>query len=83
MTDLHNQYKSYLEDQDYGLGAALEYAKIKPTLYTTAQALVSTADFQSGEFVTIKHYGFINSKHWYICNDAQCLPENHLTRFCI
>lgn len=83
MEDLYTQYESYSEDQDYGLGAALEYAKIKPTLYTTAQSTVSTADFQAGEFVSLKHYGLANGKHWYICNGGPCLPEDHLTRFCI
>lgn len=57
--------------------------KRKEELYRTAQALVSCAHFEKGDFVSVKYY-FTDEKgvNWYICNGKVAYPQNHLTRFC-
>ena len=62
------------------------------TLYVTAKAVVSCAQFKAGEFVSVKffHRGD-NGEAWYLIDRSQngplpfsvAYPKSHLTEFCL
>ena len=65
---------------------------MKPTLYATAKAAVSCAEFNAGEYVSVKffHYGE-GGEPWYLIDRSErgplphvvAYPAHHLTDFCL
>lgn len=70
----------------------LQPAPRKETMFVTAKATVSCAQFKAGEFVSVKFFHFgDNGEAWYLINRSQngplsnevAYPARHLAEFCL
>jgi len=62
--------------------------KTKRQLFKTAQATISCARFNAGDFVSVLYFGQgTNGTHWFLAsksgkaNEAVAYPEHHLRDF--
>ncbi len=63
----------------------------KETLYKTAFARISCAEFKAGECVRISHYSHTNGKDYYLITATErgparqevVYPAHHLDQFCL